>query len=84
MPILMASCDGTVYYSEYVDVNEDGWLPADSACFDVEVKDTSLIFNFLVEVRNSVSYPYSNNFLFINTKHSLCLVPTLVVSRRSC
>ncbi len=67
MPILMASCDGTVYYSEYVDVNEDGWLPADSACFDVEVKDTSLIFNFLVEVRNSVSYPYSNTFLFINT-----------------
>lgn len=26
----------------------------------------------------------STNFLFINTKHSLCLVPTLVVSRRSC
>ena len=67
MPVMMASCDGSVYYAEYADVDEDGWLPADSACFDVDVKDTSLIFNFLVEVRNSVSYPYSNTFLFINT-----------------
>ena len=63
----LASCDGSVYYADYADVNEDGWLPADSACFDVEVKDTGLIFNFLVEVRNNVSYPYSNTFLFINT-----------------
>lgn len=65
--IMLSSCDGTVFYSEYADVNEHGWLPADSACFDVEVTDTNLIFNFLVEVRNSVSYPYSNTFLFINT-----------------
>lgn len=67
LPLWLASCDGTVYYSEYADVDEDGWLPTDSACFDVEVTDTNLIFNFLVEVRNSVSYPYSNTFLFINT-----------------
>jgi gliding motility-associated lipoprotein GldH len=67
LPIMLASCDGTVFYSEYAEVDEKGWLPADSACFDVEVEDTSLIFNFLVEVRNSVSYPYSNTFLFINT-----------------
>ena len=67
LPIMLASCDGTVFSSEYAEVDEKGWLPADSACFDVEVEDTSLIFNFLVEVRNSVSYPYSNTFLFINT-----------------
>ena len=67
LPILMASCDGTVYYSEYANVDKDGWLPSDSARFDVEVEDTNLIFNFLIEVRNSVSYPYSNTFLFINT-----------------
>ena len=29
--------------------------------------DTVHLFNFLVEVRNSVEYPYSNTFLFINT-----------------
>lgn len=67
LPLLMVSCDGSLYYAEYTDVDEDGWLPADSVRFDVEVTDTNLIFNFLVEVRNNVSYPYSNTFLFINT-----------------
>ncbi|MGX8712769.1 MAG: gliding motility lipoprotein GldH [bacterium] len=64
---LMTACDGNVFYSEYSDVDADGWLPTDSVCFDVDVEDTSVVFDFLVEVRNSVSYPYSNTFLFIGT-----------------
>lgn len=67
MPILFAACDGSVYYDESRSVDEHGWLPADSVYFDVPVDDTSRIFNFLFEVRNSVSYPYSNTFLFIRT-----------------
>lgn len=65
--LLLASCDGTVYYSEYVDVDEGGWKICDSTCFDVQVDDTTHLFDLLVEVRNSVDYPYSNLFLFINT-----------------
>jgi gliding motility-associated lipoprotein GldH len=67
LALCLAACDGTVYYSEYEDVDEKGWLPTDSVAFDVNVEDTNLIFNFLVEVRNTVNYPYSNTFLFINT-----------------
>lgn len=67
LALCLAACDGTVYYAEYEDVDENGWLPADSVAFDVNVEDTNLIFNFLVEVRNTVSYPYSNTFFFINT-----------------
>ncbi len=67
LPLLFASCDGSVYYSEYADVDRDGWLPTDSVRFDVEVTDTNQVLDFLVEVRNSVSYPYSNTFLFITT-----------------
>ncbi len=64
---LLASCDGTVYYSEYADVSEDGWNVADSACFDLPVDDTTHLFDLLVEVRNNVDYAYSNLFLFVNT-----------------
>lgn len=67
LALCLAACDGTVYYAEYENVDEKGWLPTDSVAFDVDVEDTNLIFNFLVEVRNTVSYPYSNTFLFINT-----------------
>ena len=63
----LAACDGSVYYDESHSVNEHGWLPQDTLTFDVEVDDTVHLFNFLVEVRNSVEYPYSNTFLFINT-----------------
>ena len=63
----LAACDGTVYYDESRSVDEHGWAPQDSVCFDVEVDDTTHLFNFLVEVRNSVTYPYSNIFLFIGT-----------------
>ena len=63
----MAACDGSVYYDESRSVDEHGWAPQDSVCFDVEVDDTTHLFNFFVEVRNSVTYPYSNTFLFINT-----------------
>ena len=65
--LLLASCDGSVYYDESLSVNERGWLPTEVLTFDVNVDDTTHPFDFLVGVRNSVSYPYSNTFLFINT-----------------
>lgn len=65
--LLLAACDGEVYYSEYVDVNESGWKVTDSVCFDVQVDDTTHLFDLFVEVRNTVDYPYSNLFLFVNT-----------------
>ena len=67
LSLLFASCGGDVFYSEYAQVDEHGWLPADSAAFTVQVDDTLQPFNFLIEVRNGVEYPYSNTFLFLGT-----------------
>lgn len=67
LPLALASCDSNVYFDESRTVDEHGWLPADSVCFDVQIDDTSQMYNCLVEVRNSISYPYSNTFLFIGT-----------------
>lgn len=64
---LLASCGGDVFYSEYAQVDEHGWLPTDSAAFTVQVDDTLQPFNFLIEVRNGVDYPYSNTFFFLRT-----------------
>ena len=62
-----AACDGSLYYSHSESIDEHGWSPTDSALFDVEVDDTNTVFDFLIEVRNSIEYPYANTFLFINT-----------------
>lgn len=64
---LLASCDGGVFYDESRAVNEYGWAPADSVAFDVAVEDTASTFHFLIEVRNSIEYPYANTFIFIHT-----------------
>ena len=67
LALLLTACDGSIFYDESRRVDEQGWLPTESVDFDVTVDDTNRIFNFLVEVRNSVSYPYANTFLFIHT-----------------
>ena len=68
--LLLASataCSGDLLYSEYAQVDEHGWLPADSVNFNVQIDDTTQPCNFLVELRNTVEYPYSNTFLFLGT-----------------
>ena len=63
----LSGCGHGAYYDQSRSVDEYGWQPADSVCFDVDIVDTNRMFNCLVELRNSVSYTYSNTFLFINT-----------------
>ena len=61
------ACDSSVFYDRQHTVNEHGWLPTESVDFDVTMEDTNQVYNFLLEVRNSISYPYSNTFFFILT-----------------
>lgn len=65
--LLLAACDGSIYYDQSRSVDEHGWLPSEPVAFEVEVDDTTHLFNFLVGVRNSIAYPYSNTFLFVTT-----------------
>ena len=67
LSLLLPSCGNSVLYDSSMSVNEHGWLPTDSLRFDVDVDDTTHLFDFLIEVRNNVNYPYSNLFLFVNT-----------------
>ena len=65
--LLWAACDSSVYYDRQCSVNEHGWLPAESVDFEVDIDDTNTVYNFLLEVRNSISYPYANTFFFLRT-----------------
>lgn len=67
LALLLAACDGSVYYDESRSVDEHGWPTSEVLTFDVDVDDTVHQFDFLVGVRNSVGYPYRNTFLFITT-----------------
>lgn len=65
--VLSAACDKNVYYTVQQDVDETGWDMNDRLEFDVDVDDTLQLFDFYVDVRNSVHFPKANVFFFINT-----------------
>ncbi|MBQ6727121.1 MAG: gliding motility lipoprotein GldH [Bacteroidales bacterium] len=64
---LLTACNNGVYYSEHIDVDEDGWNMYDTKYFNVDVDDSLRLFNFFVDLRNTNDYPYSKTFLFIKT-----------------
>ena len=65
--LLLQGCDKHVYYTDEHDVDETGWNINDAAVFDVDVDDTLQVFDFFIDVRNSVHFPKANVFFFINT-----------------
>ena len=65
--LLLQGCDKHVYYTDEHDVDETGWNMNDAAVFDVDVDDTLQVFDFFINVRNSVHFPKANVFFFINT-----------------
>ncbi|MBR1799363.1 MAG: gliding motility lipoprotein GldH [Bacteroidales bacterium] len=65
--VLFAACNRNLYYADEKSVNEHGWLPTDTLRFEVEAADTTTVVDFLLEVRNTVDYPYANTFFFITT-----------------
>ena len=65
--LLLQGCDKHVYYTDEYDVDETGWNMNDAAVFDVDVDDTLQVFDFFIDVRNSVHFPKANVFFFINT-----------------
>lgn len=68
LAVCFTACDGSVFFDRQRVVDEHGWLPTESVDFDVMVDDTNQVYNFLIEVRNSVDYPYANTFFFLNTE----------------
>ncbi len=67
MAMILQSCDKHVYYAVERDVDETSWNMDQWLKYDVEVDDTMQIFDFYIDVRNSVRYPKANTFFFINT-----------------
>lgn len=61
------ACNNNTLYSEHKSVDEKGWNMDDELRFDIDVEDTTAIYDFYVDVRNSKEYPYSNLFLFVTT-----------------
>ncbi len=63
--IVFTSCDSTVIFEENVSMDKAVWSAAYPAHFEFEMKDTTTLHNFYVNLRNGENYGYSNIFFFV-------------------
>jgi gliding motility-associated lipoprotein GldH len=67
--IFLLSCDKARVFEENIDIPDNVWNQNDKVRFDVTIEDIESRYNFYINVRNAGSYPYSNLFLFMDTKY---------------
>lgn len=65
---LFSACEHTLSYEKYMPVAGRSWNSSQKLFFPVEIKDTSVLYNIYVNVRNTDDYPFSNLWLTIGTK----------------
>lgn len=63
--IIVSSCDNSRVFEEYQSVSKSGWHKDSLVVFNIPISDTLQNHNLLVNVRNEITYKYSNLWLFI-------------------
>jgi len=66
--IAAVSCTSDRFYEESRKIEGGSWSVANKVIFPVTISDTSAFYNFYIDVRNELRYPYSNLYLFLQTR----------------
>lgn len=64
---VIAGCDRSRIYEQNTDIPETSWNTNDFKRFSFAISDTTLPYNFYINVRNTTKYPYANLYLFVRT-----------------
>ncbi len=62
--ILLVGCDSKRVFEDNVEFKERGWKITEPVQFEFQIVDASQKYNLLMNVRNSLDYPYAR--LFVN------------------
>ena len=62
-----SSCSDDRFYEQNREIRNGSWAAHNIVSFSVVIEDTAAWYNFYVNLRNDVKYPYSNLFLFLKT-----------------
>ena len=65
--ILFSACNNNVVYDENKEVNQQAWKTTDKLYYEVEITDTIKDYKLAINIRNTIEYPYSNIFFYMNT-----------------
>lgn len=64
---MFSSCEQKHFYNEYKTVDVKSWKSTDTLNFDVEIPDSTSVFNVALSVRHQKTYEFSNLWLNVIT-----------------
>lgn len=65
--ILFSACNNNVVYDENKEVDQQAWKTTDKLYYEVDITDTIKDYKLAINIRNTIEYPYSNIFFYLNT-----------------
>ncbi len=65
--LLLTACDNNRIFEENISIPNKEWMVDYKPTFKFEIQDTTLFYNFYINLRNNTDYPYSNLYLFVNS-----------------
>ena len=63
------SCEKDVLYEKRYSFNDHSWGGGESPAFGFRANDTSSAYNFVLTLRTTTDYPYSNLWVFMYTQN---------------
>lgn len=68
LAVTFAACDNNRFFEQSDAIANDTWYYNDAKQFEVEITDTIQPYNFYLNVRNTVDYPFANLYFFIQSE----------------
>lgn len=65
--ILFSACNNNVVYDENKEVNQQAWKTTDKLYYEIDITDTIKSYKLAINIRNTIEYPYSNIYFYMNT-----------------
>lgn len=66
--LFLVACDRNMVYEKYLSIENNSWKWGEKMEFAFEMNDTSSLYDILVQLRHSTSYPLSNLYMFVNVE----------------
>ena len=78
--LMAISCDSNRVYENNIDFKDRSWKIAEPAKFDFQITDTTKRYNLLMDVRNSIDYPFARLFVNYELKKDSTILSKELVS----
>ena len=66
--LLITSCGQHTIYNEQVAIDNGKWFKNSAVHFEVNIDDTTKLYDYYITIRHTTDYRFSNLYLFLTTK----------------